>query len=107
MEPFMINAIRWLSRKSHLNDVKVGSYDQHMFTTRVGHATKHLKPGNLSDHHIYIANAHVEMTPAEREAVMDYVNDGGGLMIGGQAWSWNGGYKDRSSHFVKDYPGNK
>ncbi|XP_061440659.1 TRPM8 channel-associated factor 2-like [Rhineura floridana] len=101
MKTFILNAIHWLSSGKG-GKTGVGDYLQDLYSTldqaKIPCELTDLKDG-LS---VYCCMAYSDR---EVEKIHEFVSEGGGLLIGGQAWSWAPG--NTSSNVIAEYPGNK
>jgi len=85
LEKFIENAIAWLARKKE--KIKVGSHFK--FSHQKYKESKELPPKDLGsdrDVDVYIVNGEQQFSTDDVKAIVDFVEKGGGLMIGGQAW---------------------
>ncbi|XP_053263146.1 TRPM8 channel-associated factor homolog [Podarcis raffonei] len=101
MKTFLLNAINWVTAGK---GGKVGVGDQlkelYSMLNQAGVPCEltDLKPG-LS---VYCCNAYSDQ---EKERIHEFVSEGGGLLIGGQAWYWT--YQNPTACAIAQYPGNK
>ena len=100
MRLFIQNAITWVSKNkkhivvgTHFKDVKSDKYKVKMLTPK--ELKKH------KDVTVYIVNAEERRSDDDIKIIQDFVLNGGGLLIGGQAWSFPG------TKSILDYPGNR
>ena len=102
VQVFIDNAIKWLAQKS--DQIQIATKSK----TPVGKYTDQLNimaPKDLaSQKHInmYYQNAETEENEEGIQSIIDFVENGGGLLICGQAWYW----KQIRKSFLT-YPGNK
>ncbi|KAM6437057.1 TRPM8 channel-associated factor 2 [Liasis olivaceus] len=101
MKGFLLNAISWLSagkeRKVGIGDNLQGLYsmlNQAMIRCELTNFKEGLG--------IYCCTAY---NAKEMESIHEFVSEGGGLLIGGQAWYWT--YENPNSSAIAEYPGNK
>ncbi|XP_066488178.1 TRPM8 channel-associated factor homolog [Tiliqua scincoides] len=101
MKTFILNAVRWLSSGK---GGKIGIEDdlQELFfildQEGIPCELTNLKDG-LS---VYCCTSYSD---GEVEKIHEFVSEGGGLLIGGQAWSWKG--ENPGLNVIAEYPGNK
>ncbi|XP_020665692.3 TRPM8 channel-associated factor homolog [Pogona vitticeps] len=100
-EKFLLNAIRWLTARKG-GKVGLGGDFQTLYSilnrARIPCELTTLKEG-LS---VYCCTAYSD---EEKEKLHEFVSEGGGLLIGGQAWYWSS--ENPSSQAMAEYPGNK
>ena len=102
VQTFIDNAFKWLAQKS--GQIQIATKSK----TPVGKYTDQLKiiaPKDLAsqkDINVYYQNAHENVNEKGVKSILDFVENGGGLLICGQAWHWK---QMRKSIFT--YPGNK
>ncbi|XP_062839385.1 TRPM8 channel-associated factor homolog [Anolis carolinensis] len=101
MQTFLLNAIRWLMAGKG-GKVGVGSdfYGVHsmLLQAMIPCELTSLQEG-LS---VYCCSAYSD---DEMENIHEFVSEGGGLLIGAQAWSWT--YSHPNSSAIAQFPGNK
>uniref|UniRef100_A0A8D0HJK8 Peptidase M60 domain-containing protein n=1 Tax=Sphenodon punctatus TaxID=8508 RepID=A0A8D0HJK8_SPHPU len=101
MKTFFLNAIQWLDVGKG-GKVGVGvdlqEFCDVLHQERVPCELTKLKH-ELS---VYCCTAYSD---AEAEKIHEFVSEGGGLLIGGQAWSWSA--ENPSHNAIAEYPGNK
>ncbi|XP_033016947.1 TRPM8 channel-associated factor 2-like [Lacerta agilis] len=101
MKPFILNAIRWLSSGKG-GKVGVGDYLEDLYSmldqAKIPCELTDLKDG-LS---VYCCTAYYD---TEVEKIQEFVSEGGGLLIGGQAWS--SADENTGSSIIAEFPGNK
>uniref|UniRef100_A0A6J0V0M5 TRPM8 channel-associated factor homolog isoform X1 n=2 Tax=Pogona vitticeps TaxID=103695 RepID=A0A6J0V0M5_9SAUR len=100
-ETFLLNAIGWLTARKG-GKVGLGGNFQILYSilnrARIPCELTTLKEG-LS---VYCCTAYRD---EEKEKIHEFVSEGGGLLIGGQAWYWTS--QNPSSRAMAEYPGNK
>ena len=100
MRLFIQNAITWVSKKkeniivgTHVNFVKSEKYKVEIFPP------KELE--TRMDVSVYIVNAEERRSDDDIKTIQNFVEKGGGLLCGGQAWFF--GAQKR----ILEYPGNR
>ncbi|XP_044284425.1 TRPM8 channel-associated factor homolog [Varanus komodoensis] len=99
MEAFLVNAIRWLTDgKGGMVGITQSLQNLYSILNKatIPCAFTNLKHGLA----VYCCTAYSD---AEREKIHEFVSEGGGLLIGGQAWI----YRYPNASAIKGYPGNK
>ena len=103
VQTFIDNAIKWLAQKP--DEIQIATAEK----GPVGKFTDQLKivaPKDLAsqkDINVYYQNAQEGMDEEGAKSILDFVENGGGLLISGQAWHWMN--TERKSALT--YPGNK
>ena len=103
VQKFIDNAIHWLAQKP--DQIQIATAEK----SPVGKFTDQLKivaPKDLAsqkDINVYYQNAQEDVDEEGVKSIIDFVENGGGLLIGGQAWHWL--YTEMKSALT--YPGNK
>ena len=103
VQTFIDNAIKWLAQKP--DEIQIASAEK----TPVGKFTDQLKiiaPKDLAsqkDINVYYQNAQEDVDDEGAKSILEFVENGGGLLISGQAWHWMN--TERKSALT--YPGNK
>ncbi|XP_061494096.1 TRPM8 channel-associated factor homolog isoform X2 [Rhineura floridana] len=101
METFLLNAVHWLTAGKG-GKVGIGDDLQELYSilnqARIPCKLTNLKAG-LS---VYCCTAYSDR---EMERIHEFVSEGGGLLIGGQAWYW--AYENPGASAIARYPGNK
>jgi hypothetical protein len=85
---FLENAIEWLAEK---NCYIVPGSNFNFSLPKFKKILKLFPPKDIGSHtavNVYIFNAEVEPSYADVKALLRYVENGGSLLIGGQAWSF-------------------
>lgn len=101
MGPFLLNAIRWLAR-GQAGRVGVNASLKGLCDVLSSHGLQcSLEPQVTSDLQIYCCKAYSD---AEAGPLREFVAEGGGLLIGGQAWWWASQHPGRSA--MASFPGN-
>ncbi|XP_062838799.1 TRPM8 channel-associated factor homolog [Anolis carolinensis] len=100
MKTFLLNAIDWLSSGKG-KKVGVGNDLQDLYYI-LNQANIQCELTSLKDDlSVYCCSAYSDR---EMEKIHEFVSEGGGLLIGGQAWS---SVKNIASSALAEYPGNK
>ncbi|KAH0617172.1 hypothetical protein JD844_028917, partial [Phrynosoma platyrhinos] len=101
MQTFLFNAIKWLAAGKR-GKVGIGDKFQELYYM-LNQAMIPCEFTNLKeDLSVYCCSAYrVE----EMEKIHEFVSEGGGLLIGGQAWHWT--YKNPNRSAIAECPGNK
>ena len=110
LQAFFTNAVKWLSGKTTLSDVKVASMNSWKVNADVGAMETNVKPGDLAagGYDIYMVNAHTTLSETDQQTILDFIENGGGAFVGGQAWAWwQGASSNPALNFANGYPGNK
>lgn len=96
----LFNAIAWMSNKA-APVIGVHSSLTTLFNTlkTAGYNAQYTTPAQLASVNVYIGTAYTAYTEAEYQSFRTFISNGGGLIIGGQGWSFGGD--------VLDFPGNK
>ncbi|NXX23197.1 TCAF factor, partial [Podargus strigoides] len=101
MKTFILNAIGWLDA-GRGGQVGVADDLQEFFTL----LSQEKIPCKLTDIEenlsVYCCKAYGD---EELEKIHEFVSTGGGLLVGGQAWSWAAGNADKNA--IAEFPGNK
>ncbi|XP_063164165.1 TRPM8 channel-associated factor homolog [Candoia aspera] len=101
MKSFLLNAISWLSAGKE-RKVGIGDNLQELYST----LNQAMIPCELTDLKedlgVYCCTAY---NAKEMASIHEFVSEGGGLLIGGQAWYWS--YENPNSSAIAEYPGNK
>lgn len=85
MEPFLLNAIRWLSRDQKDN-IGVNKSLKNLNSLLLKHGWKCSLKSNLTDDmSVYCCVAYSDQ---DAKKIQEFVAEGGGLLIGGQSWWW-------------------
>ena len=88
VQTFIDNAIKWLAQKTDQIQIAAKS------TNPVGKYTDQLKviaPKDLAaqkDINVYYQNSQEDAGEEGIKSILDFVENGGGLLISGQAWYW-------------------
>ncbi|XP_078512420.1 TRPM8 channel-associated factor homolog [Lissotriton helveticus] len=101
LKPFLLNAISWLDagRKGKIGiDNSLKGLNDLLNENKVPSGISDLIP-SLS---VYCCQSY---TDDKAQKIQEFVAEGGGLLIGGQAWWWASQHP--SQYAVADYPGNK
>ena len=61
----------------------------------------------IKKNEVYFVSEKAAFTDSEIDILHDFVESGGGLMVGGQAWSWKQKSFSNSVQFANGYPINK
>ena len=81
------------------------------FAAEVAAKEANVQPSDFlaGDFDIYIVDASASLTDEEVSGLTDFVQNGGGIMVGGQAWSWFNRDKpdDANIGYCNGFPGNK
>ena len=100
MNKFLCNAIAWLAKKK--DGIIVGSHFQYENEKYKDHL-RVFPQNELASHkdvNVYVVNAEWDKSDEDIKAILNFVENGGGLLIGGQAWF----YGNRP---MMTYPGNR
>ncbi|XP_060135202.1 TRPM8 channel-associated factor homolog [Zootoca vivipara] len=101
MKTFFLNAINWVAAGKE-GKVGVGDHLKELYSmlnqAGIPCELTDLKPG-LS---VYCCTTYSD---TEKERIHEFVSEGGGLLIGGQAWYWT--YQNPTACAITQYPGNK
>lgn len=97
----MHNAIRWLDA-GRQGLVGVSSNLKGLCPLLSQWGVRHRVSNLTSDLSVYCCTSHSDI---EAEMIHLFVAEGGGLLIGGQAWYWASQHKGKAA--VAEYPGNK
>ena len=101
MNKFLGNAIVWLAKKK--DSIDIGSHFK-FSNSKYEKDVKVFSPSQLSsnkDLDVFVVDAEDEnLNDSDVDAIVEFVKNGGGLLIGGQAWF----YGDRP---LMTYPGNR
>nr|XP_023423234.1 TRPM8 channel-associated factor 2 isoform X2 [Cavia porcellus] len=99
--PFLFNAIRWLAR-GQTGKVGVNRNLKNLHSLLLEHGLKCSLASHLtSDLNVYCCTAY---SAKEAKELHEFVAEGGGLLIGGQAWWWASQNPGRSA--LTGFPGN-
>ena len=106
---FITNAIKWLAGDKSNKLITMSSWTRDNIH---GAGTINLKvePQQLSDNRpdVYVVDAQEPINDAEADLIVQYVKDGGGLLIGGNILEWNQAIKQNLDLvYANGYPGNK
>ncbi|XP_004382418.1 TRPM8 channel-associated factor 2 [Trichechus manatus latirostris] len=102
MGPFLLNAVRWLARD------QAGKIGVNMGLTSLcpllsaGGLACSLEPQLTRDMCVYCCKAYSDQ---EARELQEFVAEGGGLLIGGQAWWWASQHPGHSA--LASFPGNR
>ena len=100
MNKFLDNAIAWLAKKK--DGIIVGSHFQYENEKYKDHL-RVFPQNELASHkdvNVYVVNAEWDKSDEDIKAILNFVENGGGLLIGGQDWF----YGNRP---MMTYPGNR
>ncbi|XP_053263154.1 TRPM8 channel-associated factor homolog [Podarcis raffonei] len=101
MKTFLLNAIDWVTDRK-VGKVGVGDQLKELYSmlnqAGIPCELTNLKPG-LS---VYCCTTYSD---TEKERIHEFVSEGGGLLIGGEAWFWEDEHP--GTHAIAQYPGNK
>nr|XP_027799203.1 TRPM8 channel-associated factor 2 [Marmota flaviventris] len=101
MELFLLNAVRWLARDQK-GKIGVNSSLKDLHALLLKHGLQSRLESHLtSDLCVYCCKAYSDK---EAKELQEFVAEGGGLMIGGQAWWWASQNPGRSA--LAAFPGN-
>ncbi|KAF5914435.1 hypothetical protein HPG69_016385 [Diceros bicornis minor] len=101
MGPFLLNAVRWLAG-GQTGKVGVNTRVKNLCALLSEHGLKcSLEPHLTSDLRVYCCAAYSDK---EAKQLQEFVAEGGGLLIGGQAWWWASQNPGRSA--LAGFPGN-
>ncbi|XP_046524774.1 TRPM8 channel-associated factor 2-like isoform X2 [Equus quagga] len=101
MGPFLLNAVRWLAR-GQTGKVGVNTRLKNLCALLSEHGLKcSLEPHLTGDLCVYCSVAYSDK---EAKQLQEFVAEGGGLLIGGQAWWWASQNPGRSA--LAGFPGN-
>ncbi|XP_034374688.1 TRPM8 channel-associated factor 2 [Arvicanthis niloticus] len=101
MEPFLLNAIRWLSRDQRAN-VGVNKSLKSLNSLLLKHGLKCSLESHLTDDmSVYCCAAYSDQ---DAKKIQEFVAEGGGLLIGGQSWWWAS--QNPGSSALGSFPGN-
>ena len=101
MNTFLDNAIIWLAKQKK-KGVAVGSHFQYS-NMKYKKDLKVFPPAELGSRKnvsVYVVNAEEDKSDEEVKAIVKFVENGGGLLIGGQSWFYG-------SLPMLTYPGNR
>ncbi|XP_016050996.1 PREDICTED: TRPM8 channel-associated factor 2-like [Miniopterus natalensis] len=99
--PFLLNAIRWLSR-GQTGKVGVDTELKDLYALLSEHGVEcSLEPRVTSCMAVYCCKAY---SNSQAKQLQEFVAEGGGLLIGGQAWTWAARNPDCSA--LACFPGN-
>lgn len=100
MTGFVSNAVAWLAKGKATP--RIACRDSYMPvgfpTASTNVPVSELSKGQVD---IYCMAARNSVTDAEAQEIVKFVNGGGSLLVGGQAWSWG------SSNYAAGFAGNK
>lgn len=101
MEPFLINAIRWLA-KDQRDNIGVNKSLKSLHSLLLRHELKCSLESHLTnDMHVYCCMAYSDQ---DAKKIQAFVAEGGGLLIGGQSWWWAS--QNLGSSALGSFPGN-
>lgn len=101
MEPFLLNAIRWLSTDQGKN-IGVNKSLKNLNSLLLKHGVKcSLESHFTSDMGVYCCVAYSDQ---DAKKIQEFVAEGGGLLIGGQSWWWAS--QNQGSSALSSFPGN-
>ncbi|XP_006159648.1 TRPM8 channel-associated factor 2 [Tupaia chinensis] len=101
MAPFMLNAVRWLAR-SRSGQIGVNTSLKNLCSLLSEHGLECSLESQLRDGlHVYCCGAYSDRQAKE---LQEFVAEGGGLLIGGQAWWWAS--QNPGSSALAGFPGN-
>ncbi|XP_062045606.1 TRPM8 channel-associated factor 2-like isoform X2 [Lepus europaeus] len=101
MGPFLLNAVSWLAR-GQTGKVGVNPRLKNLCSLLSGHGLEcALEPHLTRDMSVYCCAAY---TDKEAKELQEFVAEGGGLLIGGQAWWWASQNPGQSA--LANFPGN-
>lgn len=101
MGPFLLNALRWLAR-GQMRKVGVNTRLKNLCALLSEHGLEcSLEPRLTADLSVYCCVAYSDK---EAKQLQEFVAEGGGLLIGGQAWWWASQNPSRST--LASFPGN-
>ena len=102
VKEFIQNSINWLNGGEVPQ--KVGTHNEIDATGYEGNTITNVDPVTLSEKEkikVFKVDAHEDFSQKKIDTILEWIKKGGGLLIGGQAWSFEKG--DKALHF----PGNK
>lgn len=100
-EPFLLNAIRWLSRDQG-KTIGVNKSLKNLNSLLLKHGVKCSLESHLtSDMGVYCCVAYSDQ---DAKKIQEFVAEGGGLLIGGQSWWWAS--QNQGSSALRSFPGN-
>lgn len=96
----VVNAIGWMARDAN----PVVGVDASLTTlktalTAAGYQVLTVKPSQLASVQVYITTGYTAYTDPEYASVQQFIKNGGGMILGGQGWSFAGD--------MPSYPGNR
>ncbi|XP_014392360.1 PREDICTED: TRPM8 channel-associated factor 2 isoform X2 [Myotis brandtii] len=101
MRPFLLNAVRWLSR-GQTGKVGVNTSLENLCALLSEHGLEcSLEPHLTSGLAVYCCKAYSD---SQAKQLQEFVAEGGGLLIGGQAWWWASQNPGHST--LAGFPGN-
>ncbi|XP_045876898.1 TRPM8 channel-associated factor 2-like isoform X2 [Meles meles] len=99
--PFLLNAVRWLAR-GQTGKLGVATDLETLCTLLSEHGLEcSLQPHLTQDLRVYCCTAYSDK---EAKQLQEFVAEGGGLLIGGQAWWWS--YQNPGRSALAHFPGN-
>ncbi|XP_059113639.1 TRPM8 channel-associated factor 2-like [Peromyscus eremicus] len=101
MEPFLLNAVRWLARDQRGN-IGVNKSLKNLHSLLLEHGLScSLESRLTSDMCVYCCGAYSDQ---DAKKIQEFVAEGGGLLIGGQSWWWAS--QNTGSSALEGFPGN-
>ncbi|XP_057587365.1 TRPM8 channel-associated factor 2 isoform X2 [Hippopotamus amphibius kiboko] len=101
MGPFLLNAVRWLAR-GQTGKVGVNTRLENLCALLSEHGLEcSLEPHLTGDLRVYCCVAYCDK---EAKRLQEFVAEGGGLLIGGQAWWWSS--QNPGCSALGSFPGN-
>lgn len=101
MEPFLFNAVRWLTRDQRGN-IGVDKSLKNLHSLLLDHGLNCCLESHLtSDMSVYCCGAYSDQ---DAKKIQEFVAEGGGLLIGGQSWWWAS--QNTGNSALAGFPGN-
>lgn len=98
------NAVAWAASKpAPVVGVESGLTGVVTLLTAAGYTVKTVTPAQLDGVNVYVGRTYPVYTEANYEAIRQFVAGGGGIIVGGQAWS----FSPPPGGSMLDYSGNK
>lgn len=96
----VMNAIGWMSKSAKpIVGVDASLPNIKAALTAAGYQVMTVTPSQLSSVEVYINTGYTNYGDTDIASIQQFVQNGGGLMVGGQGWSFSGD--------ILSYPGNK
>ncbi|MCK6440310.1 MAG: M60 family metallopeptidase, partial [Planctomycetes bacterium] len=87
----LLNAIPWMSNKpAPVIGLESGLSTLAATLNAAGYQTQYATPSQLAGVNVYINRGYTVYSDAEYTAIRNFVANGGGLIVGAQAWSFSG-----------------